>query len=47
MKRLKKDVWLHCDSGEIIKTDKMNYGDIKELVCGKTIIKTPFGVELL
>ena len=47
MKRLKKDVWLHVDSGEIITTDKMDYGDTKQLVCGLIVIKTPFGVETL
>lgn len=47
MKRLKKDTYLHIDSGEIIKTDKLDYGDTIELVCGVTVIKTPFGVEIL
>ena len=47
MKRLKKDVYLHVESGEIVRTDKMDYGDIVKLICGETAIKTPFGLELL
>lgn len=47
MKRLRHNVYLHIDSGEIVKSDKMQYGDTKQLCCGLIVIKTPYGLELL
>ena len=45
--KMKKDVYVHYDSGEIIKTEEMEYGDTYELCCGLTVIKTPYGLEIL